>query len=289
MVKGLLKRTGQSFLRRAGLYERVRSSFLYDLYWRAADPTLLQKRGDEINFFRRTLHGFRKNDLIFDIGANHGYKSDIFLRLGARVVAVDPDPANHKILRQRFRTYRLQKKPITIVEKALSDHEGVQTMWVNEPGSAKNTLNLKWVEALREDATRFGSVLRFGEETKVATTTLEQLIAIYGPPFYIKIDVEGYESAVLSGLRSAVPYLSFEVNLPEFRSEGQQCIDLLHGLAVAGEFNYATEARDGLVLKEWMPHRAFLHAFESIDEPCIEVFWTAPVSAVPVANRITVK
>jgi FkbM family methyltransferase len=289
MMKGLLKRTGQSFLKRAGLYERVRSSFLYDLYWRAADPTPLQKRGDEINFFRRTLHGFRKNDLIFDIGANQGYKSDIFLRLGARVVAVDPDPANHQILRQRFRTYRLQKKPITIVGKALSDHEGMETMWVNEPGSAKNTLNVKWVETLRKDTTRFGNALQFGEKTKVATTTLEQLIAIYGRPFYIKIDVEGYEFAVLSGLRSAVPYLSFEVNLPEFRKEGLQCIDLLQGVAVAGEFNYATEARDGLVLKEWMRHRAFLHTFERIDEPCIEVFWRSPVSPVPVANRITVK
>ena len=288
-MKGLLKRTGQSFLKRVGLYERIRSSFLYDLYWRAVDPTPLQKRGDEINFFQRTLQGFRKNDLIFDIGANQGYKSDIFLRLGARVVAVDPDPANHKILRQRFRTYRLQKKPITIVGKALSDHEGVETMWVNEPGSAKNTLNVKWVETLRDDATRFGSALRFEDKTKVATTTLEQLIAIYGRPFYIKVDVEGHESAVLSGLRSAVPYLSFEVNLPEFRKEGQQCIDLLHGVTLAGEFNYATEARNGLVLKEWMPRRAFLHVFESIAEPCIEVFWRSPVFAVPVTNRVTVK
>jgi FkbM family methyltransferase len=272
-MTGFIKRTGQSFLKRAGLYERVRSSFLYDLYWRAADPRILQKREEEIDFFRRTLLGFLENDLIFDVGANHGYKSDIFLRLGARLVAVDPDPANLEILQQRFLTYRLQKKPVTIVGKAVSDREGAETMWMDEAGSAKNTLTVKWVETLRSDAKRFGRTLQFAEETKVETTTLEQLIAIYGPPFYIKIDVEGYEPAVLRGLRTAVPYVSFEVNLPEFRSEGRHCVDLLHAVKATGLFNYAADAQSGLALPEWLPRQTFLRIFESIDEPSVEVFW----------------
>jgi FkbM family methyltransferase len=256
----------------------VRSSFLYDLYWKAADPSLLQKREEEINFFRRTLVGLGKSNLIFDIGANHGYKSDIFLRLGARVVAVDPDPANHEILRQRFRTYRLQEKPITIVGKALSDHKGVETMWVDEPGSAKNTLNVKWVETLREDATRFGSTLQFGKETKVETTTVEQLIATYGRPFYIKIDVEGYEATVLRGLRSPVRYISFEVNLPEFKPEALECIELLENVAAQGDLNYAPDCRRGLALERWLPQKEFISVLNDCQEPCIEVFWRAPVS-----------
>jgi FkbM family methyltransferase len=267
------KTSCQTFLKRAGAYQRIKSSFLYDAYWSVANRRLLDQREQQIAFFRKTLVGFPDDGLIFDIGANQGYKTDMFLRMGARVIAVDPDPANQEILRQRFLTYRLQKKPVTIVGKAVSDREGVETMWVDEPGSAKNTLNVKWVETLRSDATRFGSVLQFGEETKIETTTLEQLIATYGRPFYIKIDVEGYEPTVLKGLRTAAPYISFEVNLPEFHAEGRQCLDLLRAVAADGQFNYAVEAQEGMALPEWLPHPTFLPIFEGINEPSVEIFW----------------
>jgi FkbM family methyltransferase len=276
-----IKRTGQSFLKRAGLYERVKSSFLYDLYWKAADPGLLQKREEEINFFRRTLVGFWKSDLIFDIGANQGYKSDIFFRLGARVIAVDPDPVNQEILRQRFLTYRLQRKPVTIVGKAVSEREGVETMWVDEPGSAKNTLNPKWVETLRTDSSRFGKSLKFGERREVQTITLEDMMRGHGRPFYIKIDVEGYEAAVLRGLRSPVPYVSFEVNLPEFKPEALECIELLEGVAVQGDLNYAPDCQRGLAFERWLPKKEFVDVLNDCQEPCIEVFWRAPVSRAP--------
>ena len=32
-----------------------------------------------------------KNDLVFDIGANKGNKSNVFLKIGARVIALEPD------------------------------------------------------------------------------------------------------------------------------------------------------------------------------------------------------
>jgi FkbM family methyltransferase len=267
------KTSCQTFLKRAGAYQRIKSSFLYDAYWWIANPRLLDERQQQIAFFRKTLVGLPENALIFDIGANQGYKTDMFLRMGARVLAVDPDPANQEILRQRFLTYRLQKKAVTIIGKAVSDREGVETMWMDEPGSAKNTLNAKWVETLRNDATRFGSTLEFGEETKVETTTLEQLIATYGQPFYIKLDVEGYEASVLQGLRTAVPFISFEVNLPEFRAEGRQCLQLLFAVAATGNFNYSADAGEGLALPEWMSCENFLPIFERIDEPSVEVFW----------------
>ena len=276
VMSGLLKRTGQSFLKRAGLYERVRSSLLYDLYWKAINPELLQERDSEIDFFRRVLVGLRNSDLIFDIGANQGYKSDIFLRCGASVIAVDPDPTNQNILRQRFCAYRLQEKPITIVGKALSDHEGVETMWVEGPGSAKNTLNPKWVERLREDATRFGAVLKFDDERKVETTTLEQLIAAHGRPFYIKIDVEGYEVAVLRGLQTPVPFVSFEVNLPEFIPEAIECMELLEELMGGGGFNYSSDFQHGLVFESWLRKGDMIEALNHCREPCVEVFWKSP-------------
>lgn len=269
----------QNLLKRVGLYQRVKSSFAYDLYWRFADPRLLVDRTSEVNGFRQILQGFRAGDLIFDIGANIGHKTDVFLRLGAHVVAIDPDRSNQNILRQNFLSLRVSKKPVIIVGKAVSDRNGVATMWVDGPGSGKNTLNRKWVDTLRSDAKRFGSTLQFGGMEEVETTTLEDLIRSHGAPFYIKIDVEGHEANVLRGLHSAVPYVSFEVNLPEFKPEAFQCVELLDGIGAGGQFSYVADCRSGLGCAEWLPKEEFVYVLNSIDEPCIEVFWRAPAQS----------
>ncbi len=64
----------------------------------------------------------------------------------------------------------------------------------------------------------------------------------------MKIDVEGLEPSVIRGLRRPVPYLSFEVNLPEFRPEGLECVELLRTLTPTGAFNYAVKCDTGLEL-----------------------------------------
>ena len=98
----ILKRYLQTILTRVGLYQRLKASLLYDLYWRVADRSLIEDRCREVDFYRNFLTGFREGHLIFDVGANQGSKTSIFLSMGARVVAVEPDEANHGILRQCF-------------------------------------------------------------------------------------------------------------------------------------------------------------------------------------------
>jgi FkbM family methyltransferase len=271
------KQWAQAFLRRIGLYQRIKSSCLYDFYWSIADRQLIQSRSKEVDFYRNTLEGFRKGDVIFDIGANQGQKTDIFLRLGARVVTVEPDELNQTILRQNFVTYRLIKRPVTIVGKAISDQNGAETMWVDERGSAKNTLNPKWVQTLRNDPKRFGQRLDFASEKQVETITLEKLMATHGIPFFIKIDVEGHEPSVLRGMNRPVPYLSFEVNLPEFKLEGLECVSILNQIAAGGEFNYAVDCERGLMLESWMRPREFARVIERCEVPSIEVFWRTSI------------
>jgi FkbM family methyltransferase len=274
-----LKRYMQGVLKRAGLYQRLKASRVYDLYWSVADPTVVERVQRELRFYRNLLDGFQRDCLVFDVGANHGTKTDVFLKLGAHVVAVEPDQTNQEVLRQKFLTYRLSRKPVVIVGKALSEKEAVETMWIDEPGSAKNTLSRKWVETLKQDDERFKQHHEFDQQTTVETTTLDKLIAAHGLPFFIKIDVEGHEPSVLRGLHSAVPYLSFEVNLPEFAAEGQECVEILSRLSPDGKFNYASGNYDGgLALREWLASPEFARVLAACSETSIEVFWKTPLS-----------
>jgi len=240
-----------------------------------ADRRIIDERSREVEFFKKLLPGFRKGDIIFDIGANQGHKTDIFLRLGARVVAVEPDEFNQEVLRQKFLKYRIFRRPVVVVAKAVSDRTAAETMWVNAPGSAKNTLSAKWVETLKVDQERFGSRLDFPEQKKVETVTLDDLIASHGIPSYVKIDVEGYEPSVLRGLHRRISYVSFEINLPEFKPEGKECVELLRRLDADGKFNYAADCQQGLALDDWLEEREFLRVLNACEEKSIEVFWRA--------------
>jgi FkbM family methyltransferase len=263
----------QSFVKHTAFYHRMKASPLYDLFWALNDRQIIERRTGEVRFYQKLLSGFQPGGLVFDVGANQGAKTDIFLRLGARVIAVEPDEANQAVLKHKFLRLRLKRKPVTIIGKAVSDSRSVQTMWIDAPGSAKNTLSRKWVETLREDAARFGQKLDFRTEKTVATITLEDLIATRGKPFFIKIDVEGMEPSVLRGLRSSVPFLSFEVNLPEFMPEGLDCIEILRLINSDGEFNYAVDCQTGLASSTWLDANAFSQQLARCTESSIEVFW----------------
>src|SRR5438876_10172326 len=96
-MRASFKQWAQTFLKRIGLYQRMKSSCLYVIYLSIADRRLIDGRSIEVEFYRNTLKGFRPGHLIFDVGANEGQKTDIFLRLGAKVVAVEPDERNQSI------------------------------------------------------------------------------------------------------------------------------------------------------------------------------------------------
>jgi FkbM family methyltransferase len=246
------------------------------MYWALAKRENLVSSRQEEEFYRKLLVGLRRGDLIFDVGANRGAKTDIFLRLGARVVAVEPDDSCQAILRDRFCRYRLRSSPVTLVDRAVSDTIGVEELLIDGPGSAVNTMSRKWADHLKGNKEGFKyqhGGLEFSNSKSVPTTTLDDLVNRYGAPFFVKIDVEGHELSVLLGLRDAVPFLSFEVNLRMFRPEGIRCVQVLKALRADGGFNYTPDCCSGLVLDKWLPAEEFCSVLETCTDETIEVFW----------------
>jgi len=270
------KRNPLSILKNAGIYHRLRASIAYDLYLRSTNRKLSKDRDREAAFYRAVLNGFKPGGLIFDIGANIGDKTDTFLRIGAQVVAVDPDERSQAILRQKFLRYRMRPKPVIIVGKAVGARVDVETMLVCAPGSVFNTLSKKGASLLSGATIRpeqSSDIIEYKETKTVETTTLDHLIEAYGVPSFIKIDVVGFELEVLLGLHRSVPCLSFEIGLPESRQELLQCVDLLRGFSTGGQFNYTWDRRNGLALARWLEVQAFLRVLEGCEDGPIEIFW----------------
>jgi FkbM family methyltransferase len=269
----VLKRYSQQLLKRLHLYGRLKESYLYDAYWKIANPAVVNARDRAIEFYRETLSGFQRGQLIFEVGANKGNGTAVFLKLGAKVVAVDPDESNVRILTERFCRYRLFKKAVSIVGQAVSDRHGTELFWSDKPTGSFNTLNQKWLGMLLDKQDRYRMRRNFSDKKYVPTVTLQELICSYGEPFFIKLDIEGHELNALKGLRMPVPYLAFEVHLPEFSTEGLECIGVLEQLASDGKFNYVIGGRVELAADHWLSATEIRHVLCNCVYRTIHVFW----------------
>lgn len=258
------------------LRNRLESSWVRRLYLAARKNDASRSIQREASFYRKLLTGMQSGGTIFDIGANVGAKSDIFLGLGTRVVAVEPDDECQRILSDRFLRYRVRPLPFTLIGKAASDTIGRVEMLIDGPASAVNTISNKWASHLREHKDSFKWQhfgLAFTSSKQVETITIEDLVNSYGAPIFIKIDVEGHELSVLRGMTQPVPLLSFEVNLCTFADEGIECVQLLQKLCPDGTFNYVSDCSFDLGLREWLGADEFCAAFRSCTDDTIEVFW----------------
>ena len=156
-------------------------------------------------------------DLVFDIGAHVGNRVRAFVSLGCRVVAVEPQPDFAGVLRTLF----ARSREVEIVEAAAGGAPGRASLSISDRTPTVTTLAPAWREARARDPD-FARV-RWNRRIEVETTTVDRLIARFGVPAFIKIDVEGAEPDVLAGLTQAVPALSFEY-LPRALDHVQLCL-----------------------------------------------------------------
>ena len=191
----------------------------------------LRFRNDARNKAQKEFYSrlIKPGDLVFDVGANIGQRSEIFAQLAHKVVAIEPQPNCVRHLRSRFRFNRR----VVIQEVALGDKAGEVTMWQSaSPGIS--SMSRRFIDTMGSGVFRDE---KWDKEIKVPTKTLDDLIQIFGVPAFIKIDVEGYELKVLQGLTAAVPLISFEYS-PEMIDETRNCAQRIQQVSTDYRFNY---------------------------------------------------
>ena len=143
-------------------------------------------------------------DLVFDIGAHVGDRVAAFRRLGARVVAVEPQPALVRALRLLYG----RDENVVIEPIAAGRHKGTIDLRLNLDNPTVATASDQFIAAAGDAPGWEGQA--WTSSVSVPVTTLDDLIALHGVPNFIKIDVEGFEAEVLTGLSCAISALSFE-------------------------------------------------------------------------------
>lgn len=146
----------------------------------------------------------KPGDLVFDVGAHVGDRVAAFRRLGARVVAVEPQPA----LRATLKLFHGRDAAVTIEPAALGRTEGSVALKLNLDNPTVSTASADFIRAA--DGARGWERQAWTKTLQVPMTTLDALIARHGVPAFVKIDVEGFEAEVLAGLSRPVAALSFE-------------------------------------------------------------------------------
>lgn len=208
----------------------------------------LTRRGRHTESVLKSLKAFYRpllppGALVFDIGANIGTYSLAFSSLGARVVALEPNP---DCVRHMLLSYGPAR--IETLQAAAGDRNGLATISLSEEVDPISSMSDDWIESIQRVHPDYAG--QWSQKVPVPMVTLDSVIQHFGVPYFIKIDVEGFEENVLDGLSTQPRLLSFEFNTA-FLEATFRCLDNKL-FSDASRFNFAFGDPDAFVLPQWV-------------------------------------
>lgn len=190
-----------------------------------------------------------EDSLCFDIGANIGKKTELFLALGAKVVCIEPQSICINNLKQKF----TNNNKVEIVNVALGEKKHKSKIFTSNAHTV-SSMSKEFIDKTKQQ--RFKDINWNGSQD-VDVTTLDDIISTFGVPKFCKIDVEGYEVEVLKGLTQPIEIISLEFT-PELKEKTFECIKILNTIGNY-EFNYS-EGESGIYsFDEWLDEEKIIN------------------------------
>lgn len=247
------RRKFEEFVNVLGLHSLTRSFYQATVgrNARRADASLKE-------LYRSVL---REDALVFDIGANTGRYAAAMESAGAMVVALEP---NADCIRHIDLSYH--GKRIETIQAVAGPKNGLATINISDARDDLSSLSDNWMAAIQQQHNEYKGL--WNRKVRVPMLTLDTLTEEYGVPYYIKIDVEGFEEGVLDGLSIQPPLLSFEFNMADLDA-CFRCLDK-RIFSMESEFNFVIGDHAKFELKEWIEQKErvkdFLRIMDKVEK-----------------------
>lgn len=180
----------------------------------------------------------QENMNVIDIGAHIGYYTLHAARKvgnSGRVYAFEPENENYKWLLRNIEINNYSN--VTASEKAVTDSSGSVKLWLAK-GTGSHSLHPNFGE-IREETSKESDSVQKNEIVK--STSLDDFLELQGWPIIsvIKIDVEGAEPQVFSGMKKLLERqkelkIIFEFNRFNFQNSDISASDFLKSLQEKG-------------------------------------------------------
>ena len=185
--------------------------------------------------------------MIFDIGANCGSYSKEYSSKGFKVIAIEPQ----KHLCERIKNEQLN---VIVINAIVSSSKEPLEFFMSNADTLSTCSN-DWMQK-----GRFSNQYSWWSIGKIECISLDQLIEIYGIPYFIKIDVEGSELDVVLSLSKKVDCLfSFEW-VQEFPEKAIEVVKTFRKLGYTEFFITNHPRKNILTTEQLLKHSDILFA-----------------------------